>query len=96
MPGYRRRRVHAYADEIAAFFNAPPLNWQVKVDNAMIVGPDTSGIWMTIRTASAVPAATGLLQAAFTDAGFQIRNDVQLDPGVTSPDEIWLMVGSKK
>jgi hypothetical protein len=86
----------AYADEIAAFFNAPPLNWQVKVDNAMIMGADVSGIWITIKDGGAAPVATGFIHEAFTNAGFPIRKEVQIDPGVPSPDEIWLTVGSKR
>jgi hypothetical protein len=86
----------AYADEIAALFNSPPINWQVKVDNAMIMGADTSGFWITIKDANAVPPATGLLQAAFVDAGFPIKKEVQVDPGVERSDEIWLTVGTKK
>ena len=86
----------AYADEIAAFFNAAPINWQVKVDNAIVMGPDTSGVWITIKDANAVPAATGLLHAALVDAGFPIRKDVAVDPGVTNPSDIWLTVGAKR
>lgn len=86
----------AYADEIAAFFNAPPINWQVKVDNSMIAGADISGLWITIKDTAAIPAATGLLQAGFVDAGFPIKKDVQVDPGVPSRDDIWLTVGTKK
>jgi hypothetical protein len=85
-----------YADEIAALFHAPPINWQVGVDNAMIAGADTSGIWITIKDGSAIPPATGLLHAAFVDAGFPIKKDVQVDPGVPRPDEVWLSVGTKK
>lgn len=86
----------AYADEIAALFNAPPINWQVKVDNAMILGPDTSGMWLTIKTEKSIPAATSLLDQAFKQAGLPMRKDVQVDAGVTGPDEIWLTIGTKK
>lgn len=85
-----------YADEIAALFNRAPINWHVNVDNAIVSGADTSGVWMTIKSASDVPPATGLLHKAFVDAGFPIRNDVQVDPGVPSPTEIWLTIGTKK
>lgn len=86
----------AYADEIAALFNAAPINWQVRVDNAMILGADTSGMWISVKSSGAIPPATGLLRAAFEDAGFPIRKDVHLDPGITSPDEIWLTIGGRK
>ncbi len=86
----------AYADEIAKIFNAPPIHWQVTVDNAMIMGPDTSGIWISIKDGRAPPLATGLLHAALTDAGLPIKKDVEVDPGIPSPDEIWLTVGNKK
>ncbi|MGD0023177.1 MAG: hypothetical protein ABSC37_00930 [Xanthobacteraceae bacterium] len=86
----------AYADEIASFFNAAPINWRVTVDNAVIMGPDTSGIWISIKDGRAIPQAAGFLEAALTDAGLPIKKDAKIDPGMSSPDEIWLSVGNRK
>ena len=84
-----------FADEIASFFNATPIGWQVHVDNALTTGPDVSGMWLTIKTTTIPPAAV-LLNAAFKDAGFLMKKDIQVDPGVPSSDEVWLIIGAKK
>ena len=86
----------AYADEIAAFFNATPISWHVHVDNAMIMGTDTSGIWMSIKDRNAIPLAAGLLHSAFVKAGLPIKKDVEIDPGIPGSDEIWLSIGGRK
>lgn len=86
----------AYADEIATLFNSSPIGWQVKVDNALILGADTSGIWISIKDANAIPTATGLLHAALVDAGVPIKKDVQVDSGIPRSDEIWLTIGAKR
>lgn len=84
----------AYAGEVAAFFQG--LGWQVRIDNALMVGPDVSGIWPSIKDNNAVPPATVALQRAFETAGFPIRNAVTVDAGVPTPNEIWLSIGVKK
>ena len=59
----------AYAGEVAAFFQG--LGWQVMtIDNALMVGPNISGIWPSIKDNNAVPPATVALQRAFETAGF--------------------------
>jgi len=84
-----------YGDEIAMFFR-DQLGWTVKVDNAIIMGPDISGMWITIKDGNSIPLITEILHSALTFAEFPIRHDVIADPGVTTQTEVWLSIGSKK
>jgi hypothetical protein len=82
-----------YADEIAAFFNDSKIGWTVKVDNAIITGPNVVGMWITVREAKATPEAAITLQNAFKAAGLSIRGEI--DPSGPAADEVWLSIGSK-
>jgi hypothetical protein len=82
-----------YADEIAAFFNDSNTGWAVKVDNAIITGPNVVGMWITVRDAKAAPESAGILQNAFNAAGLSVRGEV--DPTGPAADEVWLSIGSK-
>ncbi len=78
-----------YADEIAALFR--DAGWNVKVDNAIITGPDIKGVWITIRNPQAPPVGTVTLQQASKAGGLSIP--IKVD--TTMPDELWLSVSSK-
>jgi hypothetical protein len=86
----------SYADEIAALFNSPKVGWSVKVDNALIMGSNVTGIWITVRDADPdkTPAGAGNLQAAFKAAHMTIGG--QFDPSGPPADEFWLSVGLKQ
>lgn len=83
----------AYADEIAAFFNGDKIGWTVKVDNAIIMGSDVTGMWVSVKDVNTAPEYTGVLQNALKAANLPAGG--RLDPGL-APDEVWLSVGLKQ
>jgi len=82
-----------YADELAAFFH-DKLGWSVRVDNALISGGDTVGLWITVRDAKAPPSVAGVLQQAFKAANMTVPG--HYDPAGPADDEVWLSIGSKQ
>jgi hypothetical protein len=84
---------HAYADEIAAFFNSAKIGWTVKVDNAIIMGSDVSGMWVSVKDVSTAPEFAGILQNALKAASLPAGG--RLD-GALAPEEVWLSVGLKQ
>ena len=82
-----------YADEIAAFFNDPKIGWTVKVDNAIITGPNVVGMWITVRDRNTVPQSAAILQNALQAAHLPSR--AELDPTGPAADEVWLSIGLK-
>ena len=82
-----------YADEIAALLTDERLGWTVRVDNAVLTGPDTTGLWITVGDADPPPAEAGVLQNAFAAGGIHLRGMVD----ATVPQgEVWLSVGAKE
>ena len=83
----------SYADEIAVFFNSDKIGWTVKVDNALIMGPDVIGMWVTVKDVNTAPEFAGILQNAFKAAKLPAggRQDAAL-----AVDEVWLSVGLKQ
>jgi hypothetical protein len=82
-----------YADEIAAFFNDPKIGWTVKVDNAIIAGPNVVGMWITVRDRNTVSQSAAILQNALQAAHLPSR--AELDPAGPAADEVWLSIGVK-
>jgi hypothetical protein len=79
-----------YADEIAAVFDAA--GWKVPVDNAMFMGGDTSGVWITIHDAN-IPEVANIAFSALRLANIPIRDGARSDAAGPSPDEAWLKIG---
>jgi len=82
-----------YADEIAAFFT-DKLGWNVHVDNAIITGSNTVGMWITVRDPNAPPSVAGILLQAFKAANMPVPG--QYDTTGPAADEVWLSIGSKQ
>jgi hypothetical protein len=82
-----------YAEEIAALLTDERLGWTVRVDNAVLTGPDTSGLWITVGDSNPPPVEAGVLQNAFATGGIHLRGMV--DPTVPQ-GEVWLSVGAKE
>lgn len=82
----------AYADQIAAVLKAA--GWTVRVDNALFAGPDTTGLWITVKDAGKASPAAGLLQRALRAAGLDVRGQTDATMG-TPDDEFWLCVGNR-
>lgn len=82
----------AYSEQIASSLRNS--GWSVRMDNAILVGPDTSGVWITIKDQAKVPRAAPLLHHALKAAGIENRThyDSTMDG---SPDEVWLTIGTK-
>jgi hypothetical protein len=83
----------AYADEIAAFFNSDKIGWTVKVDNAIIMGSDVTGMWVSVKDANTAPAYAGVLQSALKAADLPAGGRVD---SALAPDEVWLSIGLKQ
>jgi hypothetical protein len=82
----------AYADEIAQLFRR--LGWTVQVNDALITGTNTAGVWITVKDASEAPTAAVILQRAFAAAGIAVQG--RLDPSLPSGrNEFSLTVSSK-
>lgn len=82
----------AYSEQIASSLRNS--GWSVRIDNAILAGPDTSGVWITIKDQAKVPRAAPLLHHALKAAG--IENRAHYDPTMDgSPDEVWLTIGTK-
>jgi hypothetical protein len=81
----------SYADQIAEPFRDS--GWNVRIDNAIITGPNVSGVWITIKNPEAVPPSCIVLKNALETAGIVIR--AHYDPGVPEVGEVWLSIGSK-
>jgi hypothetical protein len=80
-----------FADKIAELFRTN--GWQVKVDNAIITGPNPIGLWITVRDPNVAPLAAVTLRDALKSGGISIR--AEYDPQGPALDEVWLSVGSK-
>jgi hypothetical protein len=85
----------AYGGEIGAFLK-DSCGWDVQVDNAIITGADTSGVWLTVKDRDHVPETALILHAAFEHAKIPIRSVSDVDSGVPTQAEVWLSVGAKK
>lgn len=81
----------SYADQIADPFRNS--GWNVRLDNAIISGPNVSGVWITIKNPEAVPPSCMVLKNALEAAGIATR--AHYDPGVPDAGEVWLSVGSR-
>ena len=83
----------AYADEITAFFNSDKIGWTVKVDNAIIMGTDLVGLWVSVKNADTAPEFAAILQQALKAAHLSAGG--RLDEAL-AVDEVWLSVGFKQ
>lgn len=81
----------SYADEIAGLLRSA--GWTVRVDNAIITGPNARGLWITVKNPQAAPVAAVSLQRAFAAANMNVR--AEYDPTMPDSDEVWLSVGAK-
>jgi hypothetical protein len=79
-----------YADEIAEVF--VKAGWNAPVDNAMFVGGDTSGTWITVRNAT-IPAVAQTVYSALREAEIPIRDGALGDENGPAADEVWLKIG---
>jgi hypothetical protein len=83
-----------YGVELARFFKHQA-GWTVRVDNSPFTGTDLSSMWLALRSADAIPPATGALHAALAHAYVQVRPQPVWDPGGPAFNEIWLVIGRK-
>ncbi len=83
-----------YGVELARFFKHQA-GWTVRVDNSPFTGTDLSGMWLALRSADAIPPATGALHAALAHAHVPVRPQPVWDPGGPAFNEIWLVIGRK-
>jgi hypothetical protein len=81
----------SYSDQIAEPFRKS--GWNVRLDNAIISGPNVTGVWITIKNPDAVPPCSIVLKSALEAAGIVTR--AHYDPGIPDAAEVWLLVGSK-
>ncbi len=82
-----------FGNEIAAVFKSA--GWSVPVENAMFMGGDTSGIWITVRNAN-IPVVANVVYDAFKEANIPIRDGALGDVNGPAADEAWLKIGSTK
>jgi len=83
-----------YGVELARFFKHEA-GWTVRVDNSPFKGTDLGGMWLALRSADAIPPATGALHAALAHAHVPVRPQPVWDPGGPAFNEIWLVIGRK-
>ncbi|HEX4986736.1 MAG TPA: hypothetical protein VFV71_11800 [Burkholderiales bacterium] len=81
-----------YGVELARFFRHEG-GWSVRVDNSPFRGTDYGGMWIALRSADAVPPATGTLHTALAHAHIPVRPQPVWDAGGPGFNEIWLVVG---
>jgi len=81
-----------YGVEIARFFKHEA-GWTVRIDNSPFTGADLGGMWLALRSADAVPPATGVLHAALAHAHIPVKPRPVWDKNGPAPNEIWLVIG---
>ena len=81
-----------YAEEVRAVL--AQAGWTVRIDNAIFAGPNTLGVWITVKDPNKAPIAAGLLQNALKAAGIEARGQYDPDMG-TADNEFWLSVGNR-
>jgi hypothetical protein len=86
----------AYAEEIASVLRG--LSWEVRIDNAMFMGTDVSGLWTVVKGTGSepVPDSVTTFIRALASAGLDIRGDTIGDAGVPTATEVWLNIGRKR
>jgi hypothetical protein len=68
--------------------------WTVRIDNAIFAGPNSGGVWITVKDLNKAPTTAGLLQNALKAVGIDARG--QHDQGMDTVDnEFWLSVGNR-
>ncbi|MDE5456303.1 hypothetical protein GWE18_26445 [Bradyrhizobium sp. CSA112] len=82
-----------YAGQIAAIFAAA--GWSAPIDNALFMGGDTSGIWITVRSAK-IPPVANVVYDALKQAEIPVRDGAFGDASGPAEDEVWLNIGSTK
>lgn len=85
----------AYAEEIASVFRR--LSWSVRVDNAIFMGTDVSGMWLAVggKAGEPVPEPVNRLIRTLASAGLDIRGQVTAEAAIPE-QEVWLSIGRKK
>jgi hypothetical protein len=85
-----------YGEEIASVLS--DLSWDVRIDNALFMGTDVAGLWVTVKGSGGepVPDSVATLVRALASAGLDIRGQVTADTAIPEPSEIWLSIGRKK
>ena len=83
-----------YGVELARFFRHET-GWPVRIDNSPFKGADLGGLWLALRSADAIPPATGTLHAALAHAHVPVRPQPVWDPGGPAFNEIWLVIGKR-
>jgi len=81
-----------YGVEIAQFLKREA-GWLVRIDSSTFKGPDHGGMWVTLRSADAIPEFTGTLHAALAHAHIPVRDRPVWDPNGPGLNEIWLVIG---
>jgi hypothetical protein len=82
----------AYAETLASLLRAR--GWDVKIANALFMGPNTSGLWITFKNPNKPPVGTAALQHALSAAKIECRSEY--DPTLPSPEgDLFLSIGSK-
>jgi electron transfer flavoprotein alpha subunit len=82
----------AYAEELRAVLAQE--GWTVRIDNAILAGPNAGGVWITVKEPNSAPKTAGLLQNVLKAVGIDARG--QHDPDMdTTDNEFWLSVGNR-
>jgi hypothetical protein len=86
----------AYAEEIASVLRA--IAWDVRVDSALFMGADTSGLWLSVKGSGGepVPEPVEILRFALASVGLDIRDAIEGNLGIPEVSEVWLSIGRKK
>jgi hypothetical protein len=87
------RDANAYANEIAGFLR--DRGWNVVIENAIIGGPDTAGLWFSMKDGDRAAPGIAEIHNGFEHAGIPVRHAVLLDAGIPTFEEIWLEIGLK-
>jgi hypothetical protein len=84
----------AYGDGIAAFLR-DRVGWDVRVDNALILGPNIGGVWFTIRDPHNIPVDAKKVINAFVYAAIPLRATGNEYDAKVPDGEVWLQIGPK-
>jgi len=80
-------------DEIAAVFKKA--GWNVPVENAIFMGGDASGLWITVQ-GPAIPKVANIVYDALKQADISVRDGALSDANGPTADEAWLTIGTIK
>ncbi|MEA2893058.1 MAG: hypothetical protein QOI05_3851 [Bradyrhizobium sp.] len=86
----------AYAEEIASVLRE--IAWDIRVDSALFMGPNTSGLWLSVKGSGGepVPQPVEIFRFALASVGLDIRDGIEANSGIPEASEVWLSIGRKK